>query len=133
MAASSTSLAEARALRGMMLRHPPGHVQRTMAYFLSLGHYDRQLNRMREAYAARRAATARALARHGLDAGAAVAPGGSSFWLPTPRGLDSDALALALRPEGVLIEPLRIIRHLLDEGDHVIDVEAPFAAGLFRH
>ena len=107
LVAEPAFLAEARALRGMMLRHPPGHVQRTMAYFLSLGHYDRQLNRMREAYAARRAATVRALARHGLDAGAAVAPGGSSFWLPTPRGLDSDALALALCPEGVLIEPGR--------------------------
>ena len=27
---------EARALRLMMLRHPPGHIQRTVAYFLSL-------------------------------------------------------------------------------------------------
>lgn len=99
-------VAEARALRGMMLRHPPGHVQRTMAYFLSLGHYDRQLNRMRKTYAARRAITADALARHGLDAGQAGA-GGSSFWLATPAGVDSDALARALQPQGVLIEPGR--------------------------
>ena len=100
-------VAEARALRGMMLRHPPGHVQRTMAYFLSLGHYDRQLNRMREAYADRRRATTEALARHGLDAGAGACLGGSSFWLETPAGVDSDALAMALRPQGVLIEPGR--------------------------
>lgn len=99
-------VAEARALRGMMLRHPPGHVQRTMAYFLSLGHYDRQLNRMRQAFAERRHVTADALARHGLDAAQGRA-GGSSFWLPTPAGIDSDVLAAALRPEGVLIEPGR--------------------------
>ena len=30
---------EARALRSAVLRHPPGHMQRTAAYFLSLGHY----------------------------------------------------------------------------------------------
>ncbi|MFT4011883.1 MAG: PLP-dependent aminotransferase family protein [Paracoccus sp. (in: a-proteobacteria)] len=107
LVADPAFLAEARALRGMMLRHPPGHVQRTMAYFLSLGHYDRQLNRMRQAYAARRAATAQALARHGLDGQGAAASGGSSFWLPTPGGIDSGALALALRPQGVLIEPGR--------------------------
>lgn len=100
-------VAEARALRGMMLRHPPGHVQRTMAYFLSLGHYDRQLNRMREAYAARRHATTQALARHGLDAEGAAGLGGSSFWLPTPGGVDSDLLAQRLRDRGVLIEPGR--------------------------
>lgn len=96
---------EARALRGMMLRHPPGHVQRTMAYFLSLGHYDRQLNRMRAAYAGRRRATTEALARHGLAAEGAAGLGGSSFWLPTPAGVDSDLLAQALKPQGVLIEP----------------------------
>lgn len=100
-------VAEARALRGMMLRHPPGHVQRTMAYFLSLGHYDRQLNRMRAAFAERRAATAQALVRHGLDLGMEAGSGGSSFWLGTPGGLDSELLAARLRPQGVLIEPGR--------------------------
>ncbi|MFH5775436.1 PLP-dependent aminotransferase family protein [Paracoccus sp. NGMCC 1.201697] len=100
-------VAEARALRGMMLRHPPGHVQRTMAYFLSLGHYDRQLKRMREAYAERRQVTAAALDRHGLDKGTPGGRGGSSFWLRVPTGLDSDVLARTLKPQGVLIEPGR--------------------------
>lgn len=98
-------VAEARALRGMMLRHPPGHVQRTMAYFLSLGHYDRQVKRMRDAYALRRTVAAQALQRHGLVSAALPGQGGSSFWLETPAGLDSAALAQALRREQVLIEP----------------------------
>ena len=28
------------------LRHPPGHAQRTLAYFMSLGHYDAQIRRL---------------------------------------------------------------------------------------
>ena len=40
-------IAEARALRSMVLKHPPGHIQRTVAYFLSEGHYDALINRMR--------------------------------------------------------------------------------------
>nr|WP_134681719.1 PLP-dependent aminotransferase family protein [Paracoccus ravus] len=109
-------IAEARARRGMMLRHPPGHVQRTMAYFLSLGHYDRQVKRMREAFAERRRVTAAALERHGLDSGGAGPAGGSSFWLATPFGLDSDRLARALKPEGVLIEPGRPFFRARDAG-----------------
>jgi GntR family transcriptional regulator/MocR family aminotransferase len=42
-------IAEARALRAMVLKHPPGHIQRTVAYFLALGHYDALINRMRTA------------------------------------------------------------------------------------
>ena len=33
-------IAEARALRATILRHPPGLLQRAAARFLSLGHYD---------------------------------------------------------------------------------------------
>ncbi|MFO1164141.1 MAG: hypothetical protein U1E55_03005 [Paracoccus sp. (in: a-proteobacteria)] len=54
------------ALRGMMLRHPPGHMQRTLAHFLSLGHYDAQANRMRRAYAWRRAVMLESISAHGL-------------------------------------------------------------------
>jgi len=45
---------EARALRTTLLRHPPGHIQRTTAYFLALGHYDALVRRLRDAYQARR-------------------------------------------------------------------------------
>ena len=39
-------IAEARALRHLILRHPPGHAQRTLAYFMALGHYDAQIRRL---------------------------------------------------------------------------------------
>ncbi|QFQ88408.1 aminotransferase class I/II-fold pyridoxal phosphate-dependent enzyme [Paracoccus kondratievae] len=98
-------IAEARALRGMMLRHPPGHMQRTLAHFLSLGHYDAQANRMRRAFARRREVMLAAIAQEGLRLASPEATGGSSFWLATPEGVDSAALAGLLKKREVLIEP----------------------------
>ena len=47
---------EARALRHLILRHPPGHAQRTLAYFMALGHYDAQIRRLRRHLAGQRRA-----------------------------------------------------------------------------
>lgn len=95
---------EARALRLMMLRHPPGHIQRTVAYFLSLGHYDALINRMRAAYKRRRQVMADAIAEAGLEEAGQGGFGGSSFWMRAPMGVDTGDLALRLRKDGVLIE-----------------------------
>ncbi|MDM7930540.1 PLP-dependent aminotransferase family protein [Tabrizicola sp.] len=100
-------IAEARGLRTMMLKHPPGHIQRTMAYFLGLGHYDALVNRMKGAYRRRRQVMAEALAAEGLEVAGQGGFGGSSFWMRAPEGVDTDVLALALRADGVLIEPGR--------------------------
>ena len=98
---------EARALRLMMLRHPPGHIQRTVAYFLSLGHYDALINRMRNAYRRRRQVMEEAIRDNGLAVAGQGGFGGSSFWMRAPAGVDTEALAEGLRAEGVLIEPGR--------------------------
>ncbi|MBC7737608.1 MAG: GntR family transcriptional regulator, partial [Candidatus Saccharibacteria bacterium] len=95
----------ARALRLMSLRHPPGHIQRTMAYFLSLGHYDALINRMRAAYKRRRVVMEGAIAAQGLIVAGQGGFGGSSFWMRA--GVDTERLALACQAEGVLIEPGR--------------------------
>lgn len=96
---------EARALRAMSLRHPPGHIQRTMAYFLSLGHYDTLIHRMRSAFRRRRQVMEEAIAAHGLTVAGQGGFGGSSFWMRAP--VDTEALATRLRADGVLIEPGR--------------------------
>jgi GntR family transcriptional regulator/MocR family aminotransferase len=98
---------EARALRALVLRHPPGHIQRTVAYFLSLGHYDAQINRMRKAYETRRRVMSEAISRHGLTISGAVGTGGSSFWMLAPEGVDTEELARRLYARGVVIEPGR--------------------------
>ncbi len=102
---SEAFIREARALRGAVLRHPPGHIQRTVAYFLSLGHYDALISRMSQAYKRRRMAMDEAIARHGLDHAGQGGFGGSSFWMRAPEGVDTGILAARLRQDGVLIEP----------------------------
>ncbi len=96
---------EARALRATVLRHPPGHIQRTAAYFLSLGHYDAQIRRMGRVLSERRRVMQDALDAHGLSVAGQGAFGGSAFWMRTLHGLDSAALAAALKTRDVLIEP----------------------------
>ncbi len=101
---SRAFIQEARALRATVLRHPPGHIQRTAAYFMSLGHYDALIKRTARALSARREVMMDAIAEHGLSI-AGEAQGGSSFWMRAPDGTDTGALTETLRTEGVLIEP----------------------------
>jgi len=82
-------ISAARALRATVLRHPPGHVQRTTAYFLSLGHYDAQIRRMGRAFADRRQVMTEALIREGLWLEGSGAHGGSSYWMRAPDGVDT--------------------------------------------
>lgn len=105
MVAPESFIAEARALRAQVLRHPPGHLQRTLAYFLSLGHYDALISRMKQAFRRRRLAMDEAIRAEGLTVAGQGGFGGSSFWMRAPEGTDTGALAARLRGEGVLIEP----------------------------
>lgn len=98
-------IAQARALRALNLRHPPGHVQRTTAHFLALGHYDALIGRMNRAYAERRRVMEAAIMAHGLTIAGAGTSGGSSIWMQAPPRIDASALAQSLRKDGVLIEP----------------------------
>jgi GntR family transcriptional regulator/MocR family aminotransferase len=101
---SRAFIREARALRAAVLRHPPGHVQRTAAYFMSLGHYDALIKRTARALAARRQVMIEAIESEGLEI-AGEGKGGSSFWMRAPEGTDTLQLTEALKSEGVLIEP----------------------------
>ncbi|RMC32076.1 PLP-dependent aminotransferase family protein [Paracoccus alkanivorans] len=105
MVGPAALITQARALRSMMLRHPPSHLQRITAYFLALGHYDAHIVRLREALKNRRTALEQALRRTSLTIAGAPASGGSSVWIKGPEHVDSADLAEQLRPDGVLIEP----------------------------
>jgi GntR family transcriptional regulator/MocR family aminotransferase len=97
-------IAEARGLRGTILRHPPGLLQRAAARFLSLGHYDVMLRRLARSFAARREVMLAAIRAEGLIIAGALEDGGSSLWMRTPEGVSAAALAEQLRSESVLIE-----------------------------
>ena len=96
---------EVRALRASVLRHPPGHIQRTAAYFLSLGHYDSLIRKTGQVYAKRRSVMEEALADNGLKITGRGLFGGSSIWMRAPEGTDMNMVDTELRKKGVLLEP----------------------------
>lgn len=101
----SELIREARALRRLMMRHPPSNNQRTVALFLSLGHHDALVQRLRNAYRERWQTLHRALQQHLPDTIRNPTFGGTSFWLQGPPDLDSHALAHRAAEQGILIEP----------------------------
>jgi GntR family transcriptional regulator/MocR family aminotransferase len=105
LAGPAPFIAQARALRASVLRHPPGHVMRTTAYFLSLGHYDALIRRMGRAYHERRRIMDTALEAEGLVVAGQGTSGGSSVWMRAPDRMDMERVAAGLRDKGVLIEP----------------------------
>jgi len=98
-------IAELRALRRLVLRHPSTYVARAFALFLSLGHHEALLRRLRLVYHERSSALSAALTQHlvGLDVEHSI--GGSACWVVGPRWLDATELARAAEAHGVLIEP----------------------------
>ena len=102
---SAPFIREARALRASVLRHPPGHIQRTAAYFLSLGYYDSQIKRTARTYRARRETLIKAIEKYNLTIDGPPPSGGSSVWMKAPDDVDTVDLAQRLRNRSVLIEP----------------------------
>ncbi|MDO5621854.1 MAG: PLP-dependent aminotransferase family protein [Paracoccus sp. (in: a-proteobacteria)] len=98
-------IAQARSLRSIILRQPPSHLQRITAYFLARGHYDAHIVRLRRTMRTRRAVIEAALQDTPLQIAGAPSSGGSSVWVRAPDGTDSEALALHLYNDSVLIEP----------------------------
>ncbi|MEJ6395433.1 PLP-dependent aminotransferase family protein [Gymnodinialimonas sp. 2305UL16-5] len=105
LTADATFVDHARAIRTLSERHPPGLTQRTVAYFLSEGHYNSHSRRMRMRMARRNAVLREALAKHNLTPALARATGGTTLWLRGPEALDGDALTADLREQSVLVEP----------------------------
>jgi GntR family transcriptional regulator / MocR family aminotransferase len=101
-------IAEARAMRRLMVRHPPNNNQRAAALFLSLGHHDTLIRRLHKAYRTRWEIMALALNAHLPNAARSPSFGGTAYWVKGPVKLDSEALAAAAIERGIFIEPMRI-------------------------
>ena len=104
MVASEPFIEQARALRLASLRHPPGYMQRTTAYFLRLGHYDAMIKRMRNVYNKRRRVAIEALSQTEMTVAGSATFGGSGFWVQVPERIDTEILRGQLVDNGVLIE-----------------------------
>ena len=111
--APAALIAELRALRRLMIRHPSAFIERSFARFLALGYFDAFNRRLAVAYRERAAALTEALARHLPEVRHPPVTGGSSCWVEGPQWLDARRLAEEARVEGVLIEPGDV--HFADE------------------
>jgi GntR family transcriptional regulator/MocR family aminotransferase len=103
--APATLARELRALRRLMLRHPPSNNQRAAALFLGLGHYKSHLRRVTQALGERARLLERALQRHLPEFRRMRGGGASSYWLEARSGFDCNVLAIEAEKRGVLIEP----------------------------
>jgi GntR family transcriptional regulator/MocR family aminotransferase len=103
--ASAPLIAELRALRRFMLRHPPANNQRAVALFLSLGHHEALVRKLSSAFTERRKRLGQAINAFLPEWHTSETPGGTSVWLEGPKGADGYALAQMAAARGVLIEP----------------------------
>lgn len=101
-------IAEARALRRLMVRHPPNNNQRTAALFLSLGHHDTLIRRLHKAYRERWDIMSKALDKHMPMSARSPSFGGTAYWVKGPERVDSDALAVEALKKGIFFEPMRL-------------------------
>lgn len=105
MVGAADLIREARAMRRLMLRHPPTNNQRTVAHFLSAGHHDSLVRRLSHAYTARWQLMGRLLSELLPNASQPSTFGGTSFWVAGPETLDASALATLAEQHGIIIEP----------------------------
>lgn len=98
-------IAELRALRRLMVRHPPANNQRTVALFMANGHFDSLINRLNKTNAERWSRLRQAMAKHMPDFQLSGGTGGTSIWATGPEGFDGSELARRAKAAGIIIEP----------------------------
>ena len=106
MVASPELISELRALRRLMIRHPPTNNQRSTAFFLSLGYYDVFVRRLHRSYRQRWNAMGTALEKHFPSSNITRGMGGSSYWVElSDKTVNTDILARLALEQGIFIEP----------------------------
>lgn len=104
MVAHPTLIREARAIRRLMLRHPPTNNQRSLALFLERGYHDVLLRQVHRTFKQRWQRMSEALQTHLPEFITSSNLGGTSFWLKAPEGLDFRKLQALARKQSILIE-----------------------------
>jgi GntR family transcriptional regulator/MocR family aminotransferase len=105
MVAPKAFIKEARALRRLMLKHPPSNNQYIIARFLQRGYHDSLIRKLSMTLYQRSTTLRMLIDEHFPGEALTSHHGGSALWLKGPDGLDSCELANTLKDEGVLIEP----------------------------
>jgi GntR family transcriptional regulator/MocR family aminotransferase len=97
-------IAEARAIRRLMVRHPPANNQRALASFLALGYHDAGVRRLVASHRERAVALVDAIRRHLPQLRFTPPTGGSSLWALAPEGVDTEAVARHALRRGVVFD-----------------------------
>ena len=105
MVAPRVLIHEARALRRLMLRHPPSNNQHIVAHFLKRGHHDSLVRRLSHAYRDRWQVMGESLTCYLPNAAQIPSFGGTSFWVAGPDSLDARQLQSDALLHGIVLEP----------------------------
>lgn len=107
MIAPEKLINEARALRGLMIRHPPLILQNTAALFLRFGHYDALLSRLHNVFERRWDLTQSILYKEFPDFEITGAFGGTTFvFEDRQKRYISSQIAKRALDEGIVIEEI---------------------------
>ena len=109
---------ELRALRRLMLRHPPLNNQRVAALFIGLGHYRSHLQKVTRVLLERAKILDRLLPRHLPECTWSRGQGSTNYWVACPPSIDTTQLAQAALAEGVVIEPGEVFSMTEDATRH---------------
>jgi GntR family transcriptional regulator/MocR family aminotransferase len=101
----SELIRELRALRRLVMRHPPTNNAHAAARFVEQGYHDAFIRRLNATYKARRATLLSALVDFLPQFDVSPSIGGSAAWVHAPRGMDTDVLVRDSAAAGILIEP----------------------------
>ena len=102
---------QARALRRLMLRHPPSNNQFIVAQFLKKGCHDALINRLSHTLHERWKLLGSLLETHFPGTSKPPTFGGSAFWVKGPKSLDTNHLAQTAARHGILFEPGEVFFH----------------------
>jgi len=96
---------QARAMRRLMLRHPPSNNQYIIGLFLKRGYHDSLVRKMTHTLHERSKLMRELLDEYFPGASPKQSFGGSAYWIEGPKTLDSEELAIRAKQAGMLIEP----------------------------
>jgi GntR family transcriptional regulator/MocR family aminotransferase len=102
--ASESLIKELRALRRLILRHPPANNQRSIALFLARGYHESLTKNLRHVYHERCETMRVALDNHLPGSARAPSFGGSSYWVEGYGGLDDRQLQKRAAEAGIIVE-----------------------------
>lgn len=111
MVAPKEFIRQARALRRLMVRHPPSNNQFIIAKFLQRGYHDALITRLSHTLQQRWSLLGDLLEQHFPGDSSRPTFGGSSFWVQGPRHLQAGKLAEVAARHGILFEPGEIFFH----------------------